>query len=62
MPLDTQTLKITQDTQKLSLEISQNVILKHIIKVVHLYIIPMTLYKDIKSYFDKFKYMFMVEI
>ena len=39
-----------------------NVNLKHIIEYFHHHIIPMTLHKDIMPYFDKYIYMFMVEI
>ena len=45
---------IPQVTPIFLLGISLNVNLKHIIEFFHLHIIPMTLYKDIMPYFDKF--------
>ena len=36
----------------------EDVNLKHMIKFFHLHIIPMTLYKGIMSYFDKFIHVY----
>ena len=53
--LDTQTLKKHPSGHpKILWEISYNVNLKHIFELFHLHIIPMTLYKNIMPYFDKF--------
>ena len=35
-----------------------NVNLKHIIELFHYHIIPMTLYKDVMPYFDKYKHVY----
>ena len=47
-----------QDTQNILWRISSNVNIKHIIEFCHLHIIPMTLYKDIMPYFDKFNHVY----
>ena len=47
-----------QDTQRFLCGIFKNVNLKHIIEFFHLHIIPMTLYKDIMPYFDKFIHVY----
>ena len=47
-----------QDTQIFLCGISKNPNLKLIIEFFHLLIIPMTFYKDIMPYFDKFKHVY----
>ena len=47
-----------QDTQFFCEEFLENVNLKHIIEFFHLHTIPMTLYKNIMPYFDKFIHVY----
>ena len=47
-----------QDTHNFCEDFSKNANLKHIIEFFHLHIIPMTLYKDIMPYFDKFIHVY----
>ena len=47
-----------QDTQLFFRGTSLNVNLKHIIELFHCHIIPMTFYKDIMPYFDKYKHVY----
>ena len=50
--------RIPQDTQMFLCGISKNLNLKLIIEFFHLLIIPMTLFNDIKPYFDGFIHVY----